>query len=81
MTDDLMKLIRGRIVQGLIQREGRQRERGRERHGLALLAGAHTDIWLEGDLLCVRHCCCVLARSLGKETKMLFTCYGIFSAI
>jgi hypothetical protein len=29
----------------------------------------------------VRHCCCVLARCLGKEAIMLFPCYGIFSAI
>ncbi len=29
----------------------------------------------------VRHCCCVLARWWDKEIKLLFPCYGIFSAI
>jgi hypothetical protein len=33
------------------------------------------------SLIRVRRCCCVLARCLGKETKMLFPCYGKYSAI
>ncbi len=58
--------------------ERRKIERGKESPGLALLAGAHTDIWLHGEggseyitvvvswqMLC-----------LGKETKMLFPLYA-----
>ncbi len=51
-------------------------ERRRKSPVLALLAGAHTDIWLEREDLGML-CCCVLARCLGKETKMLFPCCGI----
>ncbi len=43
-----------------------------ESPGLALLAGAHTDIlpiFCWRGRIWVRHCCCVLARCLGKETK------------
>jgi hypothetical protein len=37
-------------------------------------AVAPTDIWLGGRIRRVCPCCCVLARCLGKETKMLFPC-------
>jgi hypothetical protein len=43
---------------------------------LALLAGVHTDIWLEREDLGMsqlRH----LIKMLSKETKMLYLCYGI----
>jgi hypothetical protein len=68
----------GLTISAIYSREKKDREE--KSPGLALLAGAHTDIFLEGSFS-VRHCHCVLARSLGKETTMLFPCYGIFSAI
>jgi hypothetical protein len=64
-----------------LQPERRKTERGRECPGLALLAGAHTDICLKGASMYVTVAACVFARSLGKETKMHFPCYGIFRSI
>jgi hypothetical protein len=46
----------------------KDRERGREGPSLALLTGAHTDIWLWRGRFWVCHCWCVLTRCLGKDT-------------
>ncbi len=53
-------------------------ERGRERPGLAHSAGEHTVLLCWRGRIWVHHCCCVLARCLGKEIKMFFPCYAIF---
>ncbi len=63
---------------------GRQHQREvRQREAEKVLAGAHTDIWLERvDLgFWVRNFYCALARCLGKETKMSFPCYMTYSAL
>jgi hypothetical protein len=65
---------------GESQSEKSKTERERESHGLALLAGAHTGIRLDREDLCTLLLLCP-GKKLGKETKMLFPYYGIFSAI
>jgi hypothetical protein len=59
----------------------RQREeRGRESPVLALLAGAQTYIWLEREELGTSLLLCP-GKMFRKKTKMLYPCYGMFSAI
>jgi hypothetical protein len=65
--------------EGLDQREGRQREEENVTDWPSLLERTLIFGW-RGNFS-VRHCCCVLARILGKETKMICPCYGISSNI
>jgi hypothetical protein len=61
------------------QPERRKTERGRKSPGLALVARANTDIFLERELLCTS-----LLLFPGKKVrqgKCSFPYYGIFSAI
>jgi hypothetical protein len=62
------------------QPERSKTERGRDGPTLAFLAVALTDIWLEREDLGTSLFLRVLVRCLGKELKILFPCYSIFSA-
>jgi hypothetical protein len=61
-----------------LQRKVRQREVAWD--WLVLSTGAHLYFYWRGRIW-VRHCCCVLARCLGKEAKMLCPCYLAYHCI
>ncbi len=64
----------------MAQPERSKTEGGSEGPGLALSAGTHSKLFPGEGRFGYVIVCCVLARCLAKE-KMLFLCYGIFSAI
>jgi hypothetical protein len=66
-----------------MQREVRQTEAAKGLHGLPLLAGPHTNRWLEREDLGTSLLLCPgkMFRQGNVDALMLLPCFGIFRAI